>query len=269
MVCFRSILQSKNQRKKRKIGKIEENEALRQTKEIRATALYQMGIIQLKQAEQETALQSFSMCLKLRRSSYGNIHPAVAAVLQNMGVILLDEKKIARSLECFTESLQIRKLIHGRRHPKVVTSLRHIGRAHQECGDYTQALKYYQDALKILKTPPFHSPSTGGPNNDLIEILMGIGQTQQSLGLLDEAFKSYKEVERLLRRIKPPRRAGLQKTAFDSRIINTLKIMGDLALDMSDMERAMSFFAEAAKLSGKEEDRNLLINTIPPAAAAA
>jgi hypothetical protein len=49
-------------------------------------------------------------------------------------------------------------------------------------------------------------------------------------------------------------------------MVHVLNIMGDLALDMMDIQSANRFFEEAAQISGQE---HIVFNESPPCAAAA
>jgi tetratricopeptide (TPR) repeat protein len=92
---------------------------------------------------------------------------------------------------------------------------------------------------------------------------MGIGQAQQSMGQLDQALQSYEDAAILLRQCK---KRG--KKNADQNIARVLNIMGNLALDMSNVDAANAYFAEAATLT-ESDAATVSVKDLPVCAAAA
>lgn len=230
--------------------------------EVFATALYNIGMIQSNQGDRNDqrrrmrALHSFKLCLDLRRKVLGEESPAVASVLYNIGILVLEDGQVTKAMGYFLESLHIRRKAFGPRHPEVASSLCRIANIHYDRGDIHVALKLNLRALSILR----HS-NEYFPDSLLLSVLTGVGDAHQSSGLIDQAMKSYEEAHKLLRRIKE--KGGKNVTQHMIRVLN---IMGDLSLDVANIEAANRFFAEAARLSGQ---RYVYVNRVPPCAAAA
>jgi tetratricopeptide (TPR) repeat protein len=252
MSCFREALRMKG------------TSIHQETPEIQlvfAAALYHVGMIQssygdhIDHQRRTRALHSFRLCLELRRKVLGSTSPAVASVLHNIGMLLLEEGRVGQSMKFFQESLEIRRRVYGSQHHEVASSLRHIGKVYNELGKDQESMKLYLEALWILRQ------SSHDCSEQLIDVLVGLGESQHALGLTTQALKSYDEVSRLLREGKGK---GLPNTT--RQMVHVLNIMGDLALDMMDIQSANRFFEEAAQISGQE---HIVFNESPPCAAAA
>lgn len=254
MACFREALRIK--------GTMVIGESA-QVKAICATVLYNIGMIQSRQGDignhcrRQRALHSFRLCLDLRQEVLGVDHPAVASALHNIAILLLESGQVSDSMKSFEESLRIRKLVLGSAHLEVATSMRHIGRLFHDRGDYQLAIKNYSDALFILRN------SKSSQTHHLVEVLEGLGKAQHSTGLLDQALQSYIEAASFLRR----QRGSKAKKSPIKGIIRLFNVMGNLSLDMADVEAAKKFFAEAARLSGRKQ--SFLEKRLPPCAGAA
>ena len=232
-------------------------------KTVCATILYNIGMIQSSHSDvcdrerRKRALHSFRLCLDLRREVFGVNHPAVASALHNIGILVLEDGQFSESLNCFQESLRVRKYVLGPDHYEVASSLRHIGKLFHDRGDFLLATNLYSEALSILRKSPVDD------TQNLVEVLLGLGQTQQLRGLLDEALQSYNEAVTLLRGNRKENRYNCPNKA----IIQVLTVMGNIYIDMSDLDSANTFFAEAAHLSG--EKKKLLLEGKPSSCAAA
>jgi tetratricopeptide (TPR) repeat protein len=229
-----------------------------------ATVLYNVGMIQSVHGNHEDrmlrrrALQSFQICLDLRTKALGRMHPDVASALHNIGFLLLQDGQPLKSLEVFRESLAIRCQTLGLNHHEVASSLRHIGCIYQDRGEHEKALRLYMKAFLILQT------SQRDCSDDLVEVLMGLGQSQYSTGRVEQALASYKEAAKLLRYRQ---HRGNEVSAHH--VARVLNIMGNLALEMSDVAAAREFFAEAASLSESSNESVSLLDEMAGCAAAA
>ena len=254
MLCFREALRLKGNSIYQECSRVQA---------VFATVLYNVGMIQSVHGDQQDhmrrrrALQSFSICLQLRTKALGRMHPDVASVMHNIAFLLLQEGQTSKSIEMFQESLQIRCNTLGPNHHEVASSLRHIGRIYQDRGEYEKALELHSKAFNILQAASLKS------SDDLVEVLMGLGQAQHATRRLDQALGSYQEVLKLLR----GRRQGGNKESAHH-IARVLNIMGNLLLDMSDVASANALFAEAASLS-EDNITSVAVNERPPCAAAA
>jgi tetratricopeptide (TPR) repeat protein len=215
-----------------------------------ATVLYNVGMIQSVHGHHEAprmcrrrALRSFLICLNLRTKALGRMHPDVASALHNIGFLLWQDGQPLKSLKSFYESLEIRCQTLGPDHHEVASSLRHIGRIYQDHGEHETALRLYMKALVILQT------SQRDCSDDLVEVLVGLGQSQHCTGRLVQALASYTEAAKLLRYRK---QRGNRVSAHH--IARVLNIMGNLALEMNNIPAASGFFAEAASLSERSNE---------------
>jgi tetratricopeptide (TPR) repeat protein len=170
------------------------------------------------------------------------MHPDVASALHNIWFLLLQDGQPLKSLKVFYESMEIRCQTLGPNHHEVASSLRHIGRTHQNLGEHDTALRLYIKAFTILRT------SQGDCSDDLVEVLVGLGQSQRSTGRLEQALASYKEAVQLLRYLK---QRGKKVSA--RHIARVLNIMGNLAMEMSNVAAASEFFCRSGKFIGELE----------------
>jgi hypothetical protein len=92
---------------------------------------------------------------------------------------------------------------------------------------------------------------------------MGLGQAQHSTGCHEQALRSYEAAATLLRHNKQK-----GKKVSPEHIARVLNIMGNLALDMSNVDAASAYFAEAASLS-ENSPATVEIKDLPVCAAAA
>jgi tetratricopeptide (TPR) repeat protein len=239
----------------------EENDQL---KTVFSAVLYNIGMIQSShgsgtaQLRRTKALQSFRLCLGLRREVLGKDHPAVASTLHNIAVLLLEDGQVTSSLDCFRESLRIRRLAYGDCHAEVASSLQHIGRIHQDQGAYHESLRCHAEALSILRIVAPEGES------HLVEVLMGLGQAQHSMGNLDAALASYEKAAIVLQQRQ---RKGQRFSArYMARIFTT---MGNLSLDMNNVEAANDFYRQASIVSGGKQAPIVVERLSHPCAPAA
>ena len=216
----------------------------RQMQIIFATILYNVGMIHFVHGDDEDhmrlrrALQSFQICLDLRTKALGRRHPDVASALHNIGILLLQDGQQLNSLKALRESLEIRCHTLGPNHHEVASSFRHIGRIYQDRGEHEKALRYFMKAFVILQR------SQENFSDELIEVLMGLGQLQHCMGRLDRALATYEQVIRIFGH---QQQRGKKVSAH--RTAQVLNIMGNLAVEMSNFVAASDFFAKAASLS--------------------
>uniref|UniRef100_A0A7S1Y635 Kinesin light chain n=1 Tax=Grammatophora oceanica TaxID=210454 RepID=A0A7S1Y635_9STRA len=220
-----------------------------------ATVLYNVGMIQSGRENRGNpqrrarALHSFRLCYQLRKDVLGKEHPGVASALHNMGTLLLEDGKVSKSMKYFQESLRIRQKSLGPDHPDVASSLRHIGRIYQDQGKYQQSLGMHDEALRILRLP------NGDHSSQLIEVLLGLGHAHRMMDAPRPALRAYEEAVDLLKTSNRP----------VEHIVRVLNIIGNLLLEMSDVEEANKIFAEASQLSGDDTAEDV---ELPCAAAA-
>lgn len=244
MLCFREALRVKGSTIYQDSPRVQA---------IFATVLYNVGMLQSVHGDRDDdlrnkrALQSFRICLDLRTKALGRMHPDVASVLHNIGYLLLQEGQPLKSLQVFQESLEIRLNTLGPNHQEVASSLRHIGRVYQDRGDFDKALRVHVRAYRIItkkqNEQQQQQQDESCNSGELVEVLMGLGQAQQSMGQLEEAFSSYQQAVQHLGRDSNKNNAAVRR-----HIAQVLNVMANLSLDMSNISAANAFLAEAASL---------------------
>ncbi|MDF3047565.1 MAG: hypothetical protein K0R73_683 [Candidatus Midichloriaceae bacterium] len=146
----------------------------------------------------EDALTYYRQALKVAKKLYpgrdklciANYFSNIGQALENLG---LHEEALRKQLK----SLGIQRRIYKGIHPNIVYSLSSIGTTFASWGKYEQALKYYQESLKMANN--FHGD---GESNLLIAgCLNNIGEIYRILGRYDEAKKKHLEALEMIERV--------------------------------------------------------------------
>ena len=152
--------------------------------------LHNIGYIQYRNSELETALRTYNEALQLHdRSSSRGSKIELAASLNCLGVLYfhLPKSDTARAMEYYVESLKIRRHLFGHENCDVATTLNNIGRVHYIKGEYDAALQKYLEALRIRRT------LLGRDHLDVAATVYNAGQTFHQKGNLDKALKYYQQ----------------------------------------------------------------------------
>lgn len=126
--------------------------------------LYQdLGIVYMAKGEPETAIPQFKKALEIK--------PDLATAKNNLGAAYLAMKDWDSAIACF-KSLT-KDLLYATPH----YPLANLGKAYYEKKEFTEAEKYYQEALKV--EPGF------------VNALIGLGKTYISMGKVQQAAEYF------------------------------------------------------------------------------
>lgn len=126
-----------------------------------AEILYDIGLIHSKvhfegsSTGLEKSLQSFLICLDIRKRCFGECHPAVANVQHNIGTIFIRRGDLVMAKKYIEASLKTRRDKLASCHPEVASSLRHLAMVYTGLGMmYGEAECLLTEAIAILRTVP-------------------------------------------------------------------------------------------------------------------
>lgn len=117
--------------------------------ELELTLLNSLGVLHLKQAQYDQALDRFDRAIRIGEAAFGPDDMRLAATLNNIGVILRRKGKYDEARERFERSLAIRERTLGTTHPEICSPLLNIGTVLKMKGDEDGALVYYRRSLAI------------------------------------------------------------------------------------------------------------------------
>ncbi|ETO35233.1 TPR repeat-containing protein, partial [Reticulomyxa filosa] len=123
--------------------------------------------------------------------------------------------------------------LHSGSHPDVAASLNNIGVVYDSLGDYSQALKYYEESLKMKQELyPGNHPS-------LADSLNNIGTVYNSLGDYSQALKYHEESLKMKQELYP----GNHPSLADS-----LNNIGAVYDSLGDYNQALKYHEESLKM---------------------
>ncbi len=128
------------------------------------------------------AIEVYNTILETHLTSKEQNAYKISLIYNRLGTALQNAKRNKEALESFQQSLLHMK--NGfENQPEVVGCYNNIASCYYKLGDYSNALKYYEQALDIGKK------ILGSVHGTLTFIYDGIGETCKSLGNLSEALK--------------------------------------------------------------------------------
>jgi tetratricopeptide (TPR) repeat protein len=141
------------------------------------SAVYNVGIAELRLGENYKALQAFEEAVRVRKSVLGRDHPHVAVSLVKVGITLMLLKRLEDSLWLFREALSVRQTSLGPTHASTARIYNNIGCVHVEFGESKEAKMAFEGALQIQRKALEKEPDSG-------PILFGAATTLQNLAYL-------------------------------------------------------------------------------------
>lgn len=142
-----------------------------------ASALYNLGIAQLRSRNHGEALKAFEEAARIRKGALGRDHPQVAVSLVKVGITLLLLHRFEEALWSFREALSVRRHALGPLHPSTARIYNNIGCVHVEFNEFREARRAFEAALDIQRNALCHEPESG-------PLMFGAATTLCNLGYL-------------------------------------------------------------------------------------
>lgn len=117
-----------------------------------ASALYELGNLEIKIGDEKEALKYYEECLDKRVKILGDQDTSVADVLFKIGGISANMSKFSKALEMEKQCLKIRMEHEGSDGDNVAIMLFNIGLIYCRSGEMRKSLEYLEGALNVRKT---------------------------------------------------------------------------------------------------------------------
>jgi len=199
---------------------------------------FNVGIYFFKIKDLENAKSNLNKSLKIRNDILHPLHPLIANCQFWLGKLYVKENIRSAADSLLSASLITRNNIFKQNssHPAIAESYEGLAQMHQQQGDYTDALRYFQLSIEVSKnTFPDGHPHIGKLyNNRAI--------AQQAVGNYKEAHRSYIKALSVFKEFH-----GDKHLYY----INCLNNLGLLNMQAREFETARSNFEEAITLAEK------------------
>ena len=152
-----------------------------------ANCYYTIGLNQTELQEYEKALASFNQGISLINSSKKT--EMLGMFYNAIGNTFKSQHKFQLAIENYKRAKDLTESIFGKDADNYCQPLVNIGEANKSMGDWNTALLNYQEALFIYqKTPPKSSESVIYLFLDIARTLNGLGQSEKSNQVVDQAL---------------------------------------------------------------------------------
>eukprot|EP00957_Ditylum_brightwellii_P211978 15366825-Ditylum_brightwellii.AAC.1 len=209
-----------------------------------SVVLYNIGMIYYRAGSYDQATQVFGQALTLSSQSVTVDNAGLLVMLHNIGVAQLQMGRVSCALKSFNMSLDLRMSLYGERSCEVAESLYQIAHIHDVTGKTCMALDLYTKTVNIEKE------TLGKFHPDVVVTLCSIGEIYHSEGVLERALNVYMEALGILRR-------SMETNSSSSLAISSiLNIIGDIYLEVGEVNMAIEAFADAAGIAGSRSNPN-------------
>ena len=127
-----------------------ESSGSEEDKEEIAEVMHHIGNLKASLQLYDEAIVSFSSVLEIQRIQKGDDHLSIADLLFNLGNIFLETGNLKRARECHEECHRITALVLGEPGIELAENMICMGHVEFRCGDYQQALEWYDGAIRLL-----------------------------------------------------------------------------------------------------------------------
>jgi len=145
-----------------------------------------LGNVHQLNGDFDSAMDSYSLCLKERSERLGKHHPSVSEVLQLIGVAYITAAEYSKAMETLEEALRIRQSLLGPS-MEVAETLDSLGLLYFKSGDTEKAVELSEDSLSVLKS------AVGFDHVLVSKVLKNIGDYYQDAEVYDDAIEAYSE----------------------------------------------------------------------------
>ncbi|KAL3936593.1 MAG: hypothetical protein SGBAC_008123 [Bacillariaceae sp.] len=219
-----------------------------------------IGMVLAERGEYNDALAEFEAAMKIYRSvNNGNdLDRDVASAISCMGNVKNRLGELDAALTEYMEALRIYQAIHGQNasissitteSPKssnradslrdVTSTLKVIGMVHAKTGDLEKAMKFFQEAMTLLRSSGEESNTPVG-RETTASVLTRIASIHMKRGDLDLAMTHYREAYDLT--------VSNRGTTNHHEVASILHYIGGIYHKRSDFDEAMACYQEAIRI---------------------
>ncbi len=231
------------------------------TKEERAKALNNLGIVYWNGGHAEKAKEHILEALEIRKSVFGENNELTAASYNDLGLVI-SSIDTDLALTYYESAYKIYKQILGEKNEKTVQALINMGISYRTLEFYGDATNNFNEALKLWK----ELYPDGHPNEAFI--INNIGQTKQQMTDLDGARKEYEKALMIYIKFYGKKHPEVANTM--NLIGSIYNIQGEFDLALSYYQKAMiantnSFSSEDLEKNPKSDEylnANILVSSL-------
>ena len=197
---------------------------------IRATTLYQQGLLASRLGRLEEARDSLDKAWTLRREALGDDHPDSLLVQRELGLVVQNLGQFDEAEDILRRVLERRRFVLGELHPRTLDSFMDLGVINWHQRQMEQAEKYKRIALegRISELGPRHRETLAAKMN------LGVALVRQG---------RFEEAEALYRTVLDARRVLLGDNHPDT--LMTINNQAVLMLNQGRMTAAEDYFRQA------------------------
>ena len=198
-----------------------------------AEALYDLGILYLRQGKYAEAESLLQRALNIREQTLDAGHPQVAASLSGLGRFYLRQGKYAEAESLLQRALSLREQTLSKDHPQVAASLNVLATLYRYQGKYEQAEPLYVRALSIGEQ------ALGADRPQVAIVLNNLADLYKEQG-------KYEQAEPLFQRALQIRERGLGPNHY--LVANILDGLALLYQEQKKCEQAEPLFQRALQI---------------------
>ncbi len=241
-----------------------------------AQTLQTAGNLFSRRGEYEEAETRLTRALAIREAALGPTHERVAGTLNDLGILAGRRGEHARAATYLERTLAIREEILPPGHRELAETLGNLGWLYNESAEYPKSIAYSRRALSIMEKieGPMH-PMVLGLRSNTAVALLGFGDHESALSefrgvlaaLLESLGPDHRETGKAYHNIAVVNEInGDYAAAYDYAqkgldvfhralgpdhpiLFNPMTFMGDLSLELGDVDRAERWFSDALDLA--------------------
>ena len=184
--------------------------------------LNNVSIVHQARTDLDSAREALDKAMALAEKN--NDQAGLAACQHQMGLLLMHSGDAGQAIEHYRKAIELKEAVKDL---TVGNTLAEIGRAYYFMGNYKQARRYYNDALK-----------TGMPVSDAIKVRNNLAMVYKMQGMLEYALELFQES------LEDARRFGLKST--ESALLNNI---GIVQRDLGELDQALKNHEDALAIN--------------------
>jgi len=156
------------------------------------------GVRLARLGDYEAALTKFDSINQIRRSVYGEKSVRLVSPLNNIGIQYKNLQNFDKAITAFNKSEYLYKEAFGDEYPLLGAVYSNLGIIYGLKGDYNQAIKYHQNAIRLLKKDSIRlNEYLQGAKYNLVETQLKLGYNKEVIQFANANINS------IVTRLKP------------------------------------------------------------------
>jgi tetratricopeptide (TPR) repeat protein len=200
----------------------------------------------------ELALEVYQHTLSVQREiqvSYAGQRSAqvsgnIASTLIRMGSLFYKLGDRTEELLMYNEAKDVYSIAFGENHSFVAGTRKNIGMVRAELGEYGEAMAEFEKARQIYLAVNKGSEKC----RDVASAISCMGNVKNRVGELDAALKLYMDAVEIYKALLVDAEGTDRVTVATKDVTGTLKVIGMVHSKKGDLDKAMTFFAEALEI---------------------